>query len=108
MRRAASAGMTPASASAAASARSKSSMDRTNASADSAWAQASRAKLRPTRFTARLLDLYEHRLAGAAQPDVPPVDLRMRGIARGDQRAEPLGIADGAGQGIVLDRLERG
>ena len=53
MTRAASGGMTPASASAAASARSKSSMARTNASAESAWTKASRAKLRPTMFTTR-------------------------------------------------------
>jgi hypothetical protein len=50
---AASWGMMPASASAPASARSKSSIARTNASAESAWANASRAKLRPTMFTTR-------------------------------------------------------
>jgi hypothetical protein len=49
--RAASWGMTPASASAPASARSKSSIARTNASAESAWTNVSRAKLRPTMFT---------------------------------------------------------
>ena len=51
---AASWGTMPASASAPASARSKSSIARTNASADSAWVKASRAKLRPTMFTMAL------------------------------------------------------
>src|SRR5262245_163677 len=99
--------MTPASPSAAASARSKSSMARTNASPDNALVNASRAKPRPTMFTNALV-LDEHRFARAAQPHVPVVELRVLGVAGRDQRAEPLGIADGAGEGIVLDRFDRG
>src|SRR5262249_10273795 len=110
MTRAASGGTMPASASAPASARSKSSIARTNASADSAWVKESRAKPRPTMFTsaARALVLDEHRFAGAAQAHVPAIELGILLVAGRDQRAEPLGIADGAGQGIVLDRFERG
>src|SRR2546425_1822866 len=111
MTRAASWGMTPTSASAPASACSKSSIARTNASAENARVNVSRAKLRPTRFTAidaRALVLDEDRFAGSAQPNIPPIDLRIAGITSRDQRAEPVGIADGAGQRIVLDRLERG
>src|SRR5438093_1537014 len=105
---AASGGTMPASASAAASARSKSSIARTNASADSAWVNASRAKPRPTMFTsARALELDEQRFAGAPQADVPAIDPRIAGIANRDQRAQPLGIADRAGQRIVLHHFER-
>src|SRR4029450_4702578 len=100
--------MTPASASASASARSKLSIAQTKASADSAWANDSRAKLRPTMFTTgEALGLDEHRRAGAPQASVPAVGLRIAGIGGSDERAEPLGIADGAGQGIILDRVER-
>src|SRR5262249_57531686 len=111
MTRAASAGTTAASASASASARSKSSIALTNASADSARANESRAKLRATRFTAtraRALELDEDRFAVSPEPNVPPIDLRIAGITRRDQRAESFGIADGSGQRVVLDRVERG
>src|SRR5262245_26197443 len=110
MTSAASWGTTPTSPSARASARSKSSIARTNASADSARVNASRAKLRPTRFTtigARALELDEHRFAGAAQPDVPPIDPWIVGVGSRDERAESLDVADRAGQGIVLDQLDR-
>src|SRR6185369_2959560 len=106
---AASGGTRPASASAPASARSKSSIARTNASAESARVNDSRAKPRPTIFRvgARALDLDEDRFAGAAQPNVPAIERGIRGIARRDQGSDPLRIPDRAGQGIVLDRLER-
>src|SRR2546427_9035554 len=111
MTRAASWGMTPTSASAAASARSKSSIARRNASGENAWVKVSRAKLRATRLTAigaRALELDEDCFARSAQPDVPPIDLRILGVACGDQGAEPLGVGDRAGEGIVLDHFERG
>ena len=54
---------------------------------------------------ARALELDEDRFAGSPQPNVPAIDVRSTGIASRDQRAEPLGIADGARQGIVLDRF---
>src|SRR5262245_48286141 len=110
MTSAASWGTTPTSPSARASARSKSSIARTNASADSARVNASRAKVRPTRFTtigARALQLDEHRFAGAAQPDVPPINLWIVGVGSRDERAKPLEIADRAGEGIVLDQVDR-
>src|SRR5512138_855143 len=109
MTRADSWGMTPTSPSARASARSKSSMARTNASADRARVNASRAKVRPTRFTtfgARGLDLDEYCFAGPAQPHVPPIGLWILGVGSRDERAEPLGVADGAGQGIVLHQVD--
>src|SRR2546425_4358001 len=111
MSRAASWGTIPTSAWAAASARSKSSIARTNASAEKAWVNASRAKLRPTRFTAigaRALVLDEDSFAGSPEPDVPPISLRIAGVAGRDQRAAPVGSTDGAGEGIVLGRVERG
>src|SRR5262245_15620254 len=110
MTSAASWGTTPTSPSARASARSKSSIARTNASADSARVNASRAKVRPTRFTTigvPALELDEHRFAGPAQPRVPPIDLWIVGVGSRDERAEPLEIVDRAGQGIVLDQLDR-
>src|SRR5262245_62655062 len=109
MARAASRGMTPASACASASARSKSSMARTNASADSACVNASRAKLRPTMvMAARALELDEDRFACSPEPDVPAVALRIAGITSRDQGPQPVGVADGASQWIVLDRVDRG
>src|SRR5262245_52315607 len=109
MTRAASRGITPTSACALASARSKSSMARTNASAENACANASRAKLWPTMFSAigRALVLDEDRFAVSPQPDVPPIELRIAGLSSRDQRAEPVGIADRAGERIVLDHFER-
>src|SRR5215470_15086686 len=101
--------MTPTSPSARANARSKSSIARTKASADRAQVNASRAKVRATRFTAigaRALELDEYRFAGSAQPNVPPIGLRIAGVRSRDERAKPLGIADGAGQGIVLHQVE--
>src|SRR5437667_2832531 len=98
--------MTPAAPSASASARSKSSIARTNASAENAWANVSRAKLRPTRFTGAS-ELDEDRFAGAAQSDIPPINLRILVVSGRDQRAETLGIADRAGEGIVLDHRQR-
>src|SRR5262249_59857025 len=108
MTRVASGGTMPAAASAPTSARSKSSIARTNASADSAWVKESRAKPRPTMFTsaARALVLDEHRFAGAAQAHVPAIEPGIFAVARCDQRAESFGIADGAGERIVLDRFE--
>src|SRR5262245_18330107 len=101
--------MTPTSPSARAIARSKSSIARTKASADRARVNASRAKVRATRFTsvgARALELDESRFADLGNPDVPPIDLRIAGVMSRDERAKPLGIADGAGQGIVLHQVE--
>ena len=56
----------------------------------------------------RTLGVDEHRLAAALQPDVPAIDRGIVRISRGDQRAEAVGIGERAGQGIVLDRVERG
>src|SRR5439155_556017 len=70
-----------------------------------------RAKLRATMFTAtraRALELDEDRFAVSPEPNVPPIDLRIARITRPDQRAESFGIADGPGQRVVLDRVERG
>src|SRR2546428_9479373 len=103
--------MTPTSASAPASARSKSSIACTNAWAENACTNASRAKLRPTIFSAigaRALELDEDRFAGSPQPNVPAIDVQSAGVASRDQRAEPFGIAHGARQWIVLDRRYRG
>src|SRR5262252_9289799 len=101
--------MTPTSPSARANARSKSSIARTKASADRARVNASRAKVRATRFTeigARAIELDEYSFAGHAEPDVPPVDLRIAGVRSRDERAKPLGIANVVVQGIVLHQVE--